>query len=171
MSEKVMRRRKPQTRLQSISEILFPILKKRGMISKIDEKTLQALWPKAVGPQIALQTRPDSLRNGTLFVKTASSVWVQQLHFMKEEILVKLNNLSGKPLIKEIRFVVGHSPVNEKEANPVLKEKKAVLKKRDKDMIAECTEALIDQELAAVLKRIMRLEISRRRQWESRKGR
>ncbi|HQP41745.1 MAG TPA: DUF721 domain-containing protein, partial [Smithella sp.] len=89
-----MRKRKPQTRLQSISEILFPILKKRGMISKIEEKTLQTLWPKAVGPQIALQTRPDSLRNGTLFVKTASSVWVQQLHFMKEEILVKLNNLS-----------------------------------------------------------------------------
>ncbi|HOX99154.1 MAG TPA: hypothetical protein PLJ49_08130, partial [Smithella sp.] len=95
----------------------------------------------------------------------------QQLHFMKEEILVKLNNLSGKTLIKEIRFVVGHSPVNEEEANPVLKEKKAVLKKRDRDMIAECTEALTDQELAAVLKRIMRLEISRRRQWESRKGR
>ena len=52
-----------------------------------------------------------------------------------------------------------------------MKEKKAVLKKRDRNMIAECTEALTDQELAAVLKRIMKLEISRRRQWESRKGR
>ena len=73
------------------------------MTSKIEENALLKLWPKAVGPQIASQTQPDSLRNGTLFVKTVSSVWVQQLHFMKEEIRSKLNELSGKPLIKEIR--------------------------------------------------------------------
>lgn len=166
-----MRRKHSHTRLQPIGEILSASLKKKGLGAKLEENTLMKLWPEAVGEQIASQTQPDRWRAGTLFVKTTSSIWVQQLHFMKEEILVKLNNLSGKPLIKEIRFVVGHSPVNEKEANPVLKEKKAVLKKRDRDMIAECTEALIDQELAAVLKRIMRLEISRRRQWESRKGR
>ena len=77
------------------------------MASKIEESAIRKLWLKAVGPQIAAQTQPDSLRNGTLFVKTVSSVWVQQLHFMREEILNQLNKLSGKKLIKEIRFVVG----------------------------------------------------------------
>lgn len=166
-----MRKRKSQTQLLSIGEVLFSILKKRGMTSKIEERKLQKLWPEAVGPQIASQTQPDSLRNRTLFVKTVSSVWVQQLHFMKEEILVKLNKLYGKPPIKEIRFIAGLSPENEKEANPVLKGKKAALKKRDKDMIAECTGSLEDQELAEVLKRVMQLEISRRRQLENEKAR
>jgi predicted nucleic acid-binding Zn ribbon protein len=164
-----MRRRKQQAQLQSIGDVLFSIFKKRGMTSKIKEHTIRKLWPKAVGPQIASQTQPDSLRNGTLFVKTVSSVWVQQLHFIKEEIRGKLNELAGESLIKEIRFIVGHTLVREREAENISGAKKTVLKKRDKEMIAECTEALADQELAAVLKRVMQLEISRRRQRENEK--
>jgi predicted nucleic acid-binding Zn ribbon protein len=159
-----MRRRKQQAQLQSIGEVLFSVLKKRGMASKLEENALLKLWPQAVGSQIASQTKPDSFRNGTLFVKTVSSVWVQQLHFIKEEIRCKLNELSGKTGIKEIRFIVGHKLVREKGAENMSPAKKNVLKKRDKEMIAECTEALADRELAAVLKRVMELEISRRRQ-------
>lgn len=139
------------------------------MTSKIEEKNIQKLWSKAVGPQIASQTQPDSLRNGTLFVKTVSSVWVQQLHFIKEEIRKKLNELSGKTVIKEIRFLVGHILVPEKGQRQVSACEKTVLKKRDKEMIAKCTEAVADRELADVLKRVMQLEINRRRQRENEK--
>jgi len=165
-----MRRRRKQTQLQSIGEVLFSVLKKRGMTSKIEENALVKLWPKAVGPQIASKTKPDCLRGGTLFVKTISSVWVQQLHFIKEEIREKLNKLSGKSAIKEIRFLVGHSLVQEKEEENISLTKKSMLKKRDKEMIAQCTDALADQELAAILKRVMQIEISRRRQRETRKA-
>ncbi len=155
--------------MQSIGEVLFSVLKKRGMTSKIEENTLLKLWPKAVGPQIASKTKPDCLRNGTLFVKTISSVWVQQLHFIKEEIRDKLNQLSGKSAIKEIRFLVGYSLVKEKEEENVSAPKKTMLKKRDKEMIAQCIDALTDHELAAILKRVMQTEISRRRQRETKK--
>jgi len=40
---------------------------------------------------------------------------VQQLHFVKEEIRDKINQLSGKSSVKDIRFVVGHSLVREKK--------------------------------------------------------
>ncbi len=102
-----MRRKKHSTRLQSIGEILFSAFKRRGMAVKLEENALLKLWPKAVGKQIAMQTQPDCLRNGTLFVKTTSSVWVQQLHFMKDDIRQKLNKLAGKDAVKEIRFSVG----------------------------------------------------------------
>ena len=36
-------------------------------------------------------------------------------------------------------------------------------------MIAQCTDALADHELAAILKRVMQVEISRRRQRENEK--
>ena len=167
MSQEIMRKRKQQAQLQSIGEVLFSVLKKKGMTSKIEENALLKLWPKAVGPQIASKTQPDCLRNGTLFVKTVSSVWVQQLHFIKEEIRSKLNELSGKSDIKEIRFLVGHTLVREKTEDNVSSAKKTILKKRDKEMIAECTAALADSELAAILKRVMQVEISRRRQREN----
>ena len=139
------------------------------MTSKIEENALRKLWPKAVGPQIVSKTKPDSLRNGTLFVKTVSSVWVQQLHFIKEEIRGKLNELYGKPVIKEIRFLVGHTLAQGKKDSDVSLTKKTFLKKRDKEMIAQCTATLADSELAGILKRVMQVEISRRRQRENEK--
>ncbi len=139
------------------------------MGAKLQENEVFKFWPKAVGKQIALQTKPDSLRNGTLFIKTTSSVWVQQLHFMKEEILEKLNEFAGKNIIKEIRFSVGH----EISKNNLTTEKqstdaKSILTNRDKKMIIECTESLTDRELAAILKRVMQKEINRRRQLQDR---
>jgi predicted nucleic acid-binding Zn ribbon protein len=166
-----MRRRKQQAHPQLIGEVLYPLLKKRGMVSKFEEKALLKIWPKIVGPQIASQTQIDSFRHGMLFVKTVSSVWVQQLHFVKEEILRKLNELSAKPQIKEIRFIVGHTNLQQKEQGNTSHSRKPVLKKRDREMIAECTDSLADQELAAVLKRVMQLEISRRRRLENGKVR
>ena len=122
--------RKQQAQLQSIGEVLFSVLKKRGLTSKLEENSLVKLWPKAVGPQIASKTQPDCLRNGTLFVKTISSVWVQQLHFIKEEIRSKLNELSGKSSIKEIRFLVGYTLVQEKEKENVSSTKKNTIEKK-----------------------------------------
>jgi len=90
---------------------------------------------------------------------------------MKEEIRDKLNKLAGKNVIKEIRFLVGHTPVQIKSGENVSSTKKIVLKERDKKMIADCTAALADHELASILKRIMQIEISRRRQLESKKVR
>jgi len=139
------------------------------MTSKIEENALRKLWPKAVGPQISSKTEPDSLRNGTLFVKTVSSVWVQQLHFIKEEIRGKLNELYGKPVIQEIRFLAGHTLAQRKKEDHVPAAKKTVLKKRDREMIAQCTDALADRELADIFKRVMQVEISRRRQRENEK--
>jgi hypothetical protein len=158
-----MRKKYPQARLQSIGEILFKALKRRGMTSKLEENSLLKFWPKAVGSQIAAQTQPDCLRNGTLFVKTTSSVWVQQLHFMKEEIRQKINELSGKESIKEIRFSVGLKLAKAKAEENYPTTKKLVLKERDKKMIAETTAAITDTELAAIIKRVMQVEISRRR--------
>ena len=163
-----MRRRKQKTQLQPIGDVLFSILKKRGMAVKIEENALFKFWPKAVGPQIASKTKPDSLKGGTLFVKTVSPVWVQQLHFVKEDIREKLNQLSGKDKVTEIRFSLGYTPARRKEEDDdVSPVKKAVLKKRDREMIAECTESLTDKELADILRRVMQTEISRRRQREN----
>lgn len=168
---KTMRKKYSKRRLQSIGEILLPALKKRGLAAKPEEIALFKLWPKAVGEQIAAQTKPDSWHEGTLFVKTTSSVWVQQLHFMKEDILQKMNELSGKQTVKEIMFTVGYSPAPKTTGLNATGSPKIVLRERDKKMIAECTETLADRELAEIVKRVMKEEISRRRRSEEKQGR
>ena len=62
------------------------------------------LWPKAVGPQAAAATEPEAVRDGVLFVRTKSSVWSQELVFLKGDILAKLNRLLGGNIITDLRF-------------------------------------------------------------------
>ncbi len=150
---------------------MFSSFKGKGVAAKIEENSLIKLWPKAVGQQIVLQTQPDCFKNGTLFVKTISSVWVQQLHFIKEEILEKFNELAGKIAVKDIRFLVGHKLAQTRTEANILAAKKSLLKERDKKMIAECTAALADRELAVIFKRVMQVEINRRRRWENEQAR
>ena len=149
--------------MQPIGDILFSALKKRGMAAKLEENAFFKLWPQAVGAQIAAQTQPDGWHAGTLFVKTTSSVWVQQLHFMKDDIRQKINNLAGKTSVRDIHFIIGFSPEPNKFNRGLSESKKIVLNQRDKKMIAECTEALADRELAEIVQRVMKKEISRRR--------
>ena len=135
-----MRRKFSSRQLVPIGEILDAALKRRGMAVKREETAVFKLWPQATGPQIALQTRPDGWRAGILFVRAASSVWVQQLHFMKEDIRQKLNSLAGKAVVRDIHFTVGH--IAAAETGPgAASAGKTVLKERDKRMIAECTAA------------------------------
>ena len=146
-------------------------MKKRGLAPKPEESALFKLWPKAVGEQIAAQTKPAAWREGTLFVKTTSSVWVQQLHFMKEDIRQKINDLSAKQTVKEIIFTVGYNPAPKNTGRNATGTPKLVLRARDKKMIAECTETMADRELAEIVKRVMKMEISRRRLLEAKQDR
>lgn len=164
-----MRKKYPHARLQPIGDILSAALKKRGMSVSVEQNAAAKLWPKAVGSKIAEQTQPDILRAGTLFVRTVSSVWVQQLHFMKEDIRQKLNALAGKTLVRDIHFTVGYTPPASGASDRKGDSPKPALRERDKRMINECTQSLSDRELACVVRRVMKLEISRRRQREERR--
>ena len=163
-------RRRFKGQLQPVGDILSSALKRRGLAGKLADNPVFKLWPQAVGAKIARQTRPDGWRAGTLFVKTTSSVWVQQLHFMKEDIRKKINDLAGKTVVQEIHFGVGYIPPRG-DAGRLAVPPGTALKERDKRIIAECTETLKDPELAAVVKRVMQAEISRRRLREKRQDR
>jgi hypothetical protein len=164
-----MRRKNIKSIPRPLGDILFAILKKRGLASKIEENKILKLWPMAVGDKINLQTKADAFRNGTLFVKTTSSIWVQQLHFIKEEIIYKLNEIAGKIILKDIRFSVGHTLPNEKKQDD--SDENYFLNERDKKMIDNCANSLADQELANIFQRVMEGEINRRRRLEAQKAR
>lgn len=166
-----MRKRPRLKPLQPIGDILLTVLKKRGMAARLEENALYKFWPRAVGAQIAAQTQPDALRAGTLFVRTTSSIWVQQLHFLKEDIRVKLNSLAGKTAVKDIIFTVGHVPASPPARTYTSAETRSFLVERDKKMIDLSTKDLADRELADILKRVMEKEISRRRRMEAGQGR
>lgn len=168
-----MRRRTQAGNIESLGDILGKVLKKRKISLNLslnrEDKRLTAAWNKAVGNRIAVHTRPDKLQRDTLFVKVSDSVWMQQLHFLKQDILGKINQLLEGKTVTNIHFSLGKTSPLPATEDKLPGAARHSLKARDKRMIEENTASIADPELKDILKKVMTREISRRRLREEKK--
>jgi predicted nucleic acid-binding Zn ribbon protein len=63
-------------------------------------------WEALVGPAIAANARAVGLKDHLLLVDVASSVWMQQLQFLKAEMIARVNAGVPGAGIEKIRFRV-----------------------------------------------------------------
>ena len=154
-----------------IGEILRKVLKKKNIPYTATDRRLLDLWTRAVGPQIAARTLPETLKRGTLYVRVSAPVWLHQLQFLKEEILGKFNQLSGKEEVRNLFLSIGEipSPPARSADPPHSAAVLSPLRKRDREMMRESLDAVRDPELREIMKRVMAREIRNRREWENRK--
>ena len=101
-----MGRKTPQS-IDRVGEVLGNSLKRLDLSYRLNEYGVWPVWDEVVGKTIAANAQPEKIRNGTLFVKVTSSVWMQQLQFMKEMIAEKLNHRLNREVVKNVFFVVG----------------------------------------------------------------
>jgi predicted nucleic acid-binding Zn ribbon protein len=93
--------------MESFGAVLDQSLKRLELAQRLDEYRIWPIWNDVVGKTIARNAQPEKIRNGTLFVKVTSPVWMQQLQFMKEMIADKLNQRLNCEAVKNIFFMVG----------------------------------------------------------------
>jgi hypothetical protein len=95
------------SRLTPIASALDDIAQRFGLSVSLLEHKLQRHWPVIVGEHVAAHTRPESIRFKKLYVITDSSVWVQQLTFLKPSLLESINTAAGSPIVTDIVLRVG----------------------------------------------------------------
>jgi len=61
-------------------------------------------WPEIAGPLVSAQLKAVRFAEGILWVRAEQSVWGHQLTFLRPELLRKLENALGKPLVQDIRL-------------------------------------------------------------------
>ncbi len=64
----------------------------------------RAAWSPAVGPKVAARAQAVWFTGGCLVVEVEDAVWRQQLTVLKGQILRKMEELLGQPLVGEIEF-------------------------------------------------------------------
>ena len=74
-----------------VRSVLEETIRALGIDAPIKNYSLFNAWKEIVGETIALQTQPRSLRTQILFVDVSHSTWIQQLQFLKPQLLEKLN--------------------------------------------------------------------------------
>ena len=65
------------------------------------------IWDQTVGPAIAENARPQAFKQKLLLVQVSSPVWIQQLRFLKKDLIAKLNQALGEACIEDIKFKIG----------------------------------------------------------------
>ena len=63
-------------------------------------------WEQAVGSRVARHARAVAFHDGVLQVEVEGSAWMQELGFLKADLMRKINRHVGGRLVRNIRFVV-----------------------------------------------------------------
>jgi len=91
----------------SMREVLGGFFKRTGMNRRIQEQKILDCWEQAVGEGVAEKTQPVGVKNRVLRVKVVNSVWMQELQYMKELIMQKLQQQAGNNILRDLRFFIG----------------------------------------------------------------
>jgi predicted nucleic acid-binding Zn ribbon protein len=102
--------RKKMDKPAPLGKILQQALKASRIDVDLDACKLWHYWKDIVGPAVAENARPEAIRGKSLLVNVSSAPWMQQLQFLKPELIEKLNETLGKEVVRDIRFKIG--PVN-----------------------------------------------------------
>lgn len=170
-----MRKRKTR-QLSTVDGALQSAFTRLGLSGKLAQQRALVIWPEVVGPQIAAATRPLHVRDGILFVATKSSTWAHELIFRKAAILAGLEQVLGKGVLNDIRFLgrgyrdpeVASAPEGRVEPGPQ-EWGEVSLTADDQALLEERLQEVHDAELRARLERVMAHDL-RARRWKEAHG-
>jgi predicted nucleic acid-binding Zn ribbon protein len=92
--------------VHAIAPVLNGLLRDLGLESEVVGWRAVSEWPEAVGARIARRARAVSFHQGTLVVEVEGSAWMQELGFLKRQMLRQLECRLGGPHVRRLRFVM-----------------------------------------------------------------
>ena len=141
--------------MEKAGRILGSVLKKHD-ISKVSTLgRFTGSWDGLVGSSISAHTSPIDLRDGILFILVDSPVWMQQLSFLKAEMLEKLSKHGVSDIMLRLgrvdrtRQSTGSNKVSARQKN-------RVLASQDLQLIDNCVRNMENQNLRHHIERLIR---------------
>lgn len=90
---------------QSLGASLSEFLRSLGIEGRVHEYEVMGRWAEIVGENIADASEPIRVSDGVLLVKVRSSSWRNELVYMKDEILDKIEKMVAKGVIRDIKYI------------------------------------------------------------------
>lgn len=110
---KVMGKKPENSFPTSALEVLQGLLEKGNSPLAEDFKRyrLKLDWASVVGSSVAEKCSPVGFSKGILFVWVINSTWMNQLFFMRREILKSVNKYAGRRWVHDIRLTQNQQDV------------------------------------------------------------
>lgn len=87
-----------------LKDILPHVLSSLGLKKGIERQKAVFIWDRVVGKDIRRHTRARYVRGKKMWVDVDDPIWIQQLSFLKSEIVKKLNKELKSDKICDIIF-------------------------------------------------------------------
>jgi predicted nucleic acid-binding Zn ribbon protein len=137
-----------------VSDLLGAFLRGTPAEKRLVEGRIWVVWDQAVGERIALHAQPSAFREGTLTVTVDSAPWMQQLTYLKKDLIAKVNGELGCEMVKEIFMKGGRiAPPKTKRPAPVQQRQLTAAEHAE---IAAQTSSISDPELRTILERLIK---------------
>ena len=95
---------------ESIHSVLKEVSQHNGLGVKLLEARLQQEWEELVGPTLAKHSYPSTIRYRKLNLISDNSVWLQQLVFLKPQILESIRTRFPELEVSDILLRLGSLP-------------------------------------------------------------
>jgi len=92
--------------VEPVAGVLSRVLQQLGLEQEMLGWRAVSEWDGLVGTRVASHTRAISFRDGTLQVEVEGSAWMQELGFLKRDLVKKINRHLGAPFVQDVRFIV-----------------------------------------------------------------
>jgi len=107
LSEDYRRRRVPIRPAKAIGSVMGQLLAKKGYGQVQAAKSCASAWQEAVGNRFEKDTRCGSVRRGILEITVRNSLVLQELTFLKTQLVKDLARLVPEHKITGLKFKVG----------------------------------------------------------------
>ena len=138
----------------AVSALLGAVLRGTPVEKRLHEGRIWQVWEEAVGSRIATHAVPAAFRDGTLTLTVDSAPWMQQLTYLKQELIAKVNAELGEEMVKEIFMKAGRVSVPVPSVPWV--QKRRQLSPDELSWIAEQSQSVSDPDLRAVFERLIK---------------
>lgn len=142
--------------------VLDRLLKRFGLEVQHRAWELDQRWEETVGPQIASHTAVMEIKYRKLFVIVDSSAWMQQLTFLKNNLLSVINATFDKPMIRDIVFRVGSLPSKPSRSSEPRPYRRS-LSEKEQSALSDILRPVADPALAEIVRRVILRDFETRR--------
>ena len=107
----MIKRRSPrvQPEPETTADLMVGFMSRLGGTGRALEYRVFEAYLEAAGHVLRARTVPDSFRDGTLFIRVASSALAHELTLLRAELLTRLDAALGAGVVTGIRTRVGSS--------------------------------------------------------------
>lgn len=147
--------KRPKGRPEALGALLRSSFEGTSLGERLRDLAIWQQWEQVVGPAIARRTRPLRLSGGVLTVMVGSAPWMQQLSFMKADLIARLNSCLGEERIRDIVLKSGRVLEADQGADTEPESLARPLSQQERDWIDQQAAALDDPDLKEQFKALM----------------